>query len=549
MSFFNQFSTQNKVAVNISSKSIIEILEYDALENKVVKYANKKLNYNVSSRNLEDISELKSVLKSLFADADIKSSTPVTLTMPSVFMGHQTIPTILEDDAINMALTSEAEKNYIFKKHEPVISWQDISINEQNETKFITYSAIQKDVVDDIEQIFQEIGSRLVSIDCSYSSLIRGVIASGNVTEKVLNGENWNILLVTQNSYVILHLFGSKLMDIFEDPIAIKSFGADEIYPAISSASMSNLMNFPSEHLIIVSESDDVSAEILSTYMTMPCSFKFIEDNKFSALQIVDCDPSISPSSVVDITATALGACGWGNPDIPLNFNLKSDAGTSNELGVDVTIMGHEICLTPPLFKNILLGVIVVSAIFMGLVYLIVFSISNNLTKIYGDLEVQSTMLKKGIDEQNSFVAGPSMNKAAKQQYETNKAIVKSYNSITADIPEKLWVEEFAIDGELNAYIKGKSYNVEDIISFFQSLNRLGKYKDLKITSLKVTGTSAQLIDSDEEEVQITSKDNSDLPSLPELPVLFDEKYYEFTFGNPIAPFSNEDEDEQEKQG
>ncbi len=62
-------------------------------------------------------------------------------------------------------------------------------------------------------------------------------------------------------------------------------------------------------------------------------------------------------------------------------------------------------------------------------------------------------------------------------RYETNKDFLKSYASIAVNIPPKLWIDKLEVKEDLSVTISGKAYKVKDIVSYFQSLKKLSKFK------------------------------------------------------------------------
>ena len=531
LDFLNNFkASTTKIGVYISPKSILEVMEFDTEQKKVLKYSYTNINYNISTRQI-DMEELPKKLQSLFEELNIKKDSHVHLTIPTIHIGHQTFPSILDDESIKMALASEAERSYIFKKHEPIISWQEISTNPDAETKFLAYSAVQKEDLENLESIFEKFGAKLVTIDTSYAALIRGLSVAGLITEQVESGINWNILLITSNSYVILSLIGDKLVDVFEDPLAIKSFRQEEIYPTIAQASSANLINYPADHLLIVSESNEASAEVLSSYINPGYPVTFLDCNKYTKDPLVEWDLNVLPSKVPMISPEIIGTCVWKQTPIPLNFNFRSDNAVVEQAQRSITLFGYQFALTPQLLQYCLLGLVIIISLILTITYFIVASINGAQDKIYQDLSMQLGQLEQTI-QASSDQGGAKLDDVINNVYSKNKDFLTSYDAIALDIPEKLWLEKLEIHNDLTVFIQGKSYTVEDIINYYQSLKRLSKFKDLKITMLKITGGNQQT-----QNLSITQPKNDNASGLPALPTVSvvpsnnGQKYYEFAFG------------------
>lgn len=82
---------------------------------------------------------------------------------------------------------------------------------------------------------------------------------------------------------------------------------------------------------------------------------------------------------------------------------------------------------------------------------------------------------------------------------------MSSYDAIAIDIPEKVWLENVTMYSDLTAYIKGYSFSVKDVVNYHQSLQKLSKFKDLKITSLKLAGDKDET-EKNDEDVKVENK-------------------------------------------
>ena len=159
-------------------------------------------------------------------------------------------------------------------------------LNPDNETQHIIFSAIQKEEVTRIAGLFEKLDINLVSIDSSYTSLIRGLAISDIAKQVINDGKLWCILLITANNFVIITLSGNKIIDIIEEPLATKSFSADDVYPVIVSYSLDVIKSKNPENLVIVSESNEVLAEQAAKYFNLSCKISVVESNKYAKKQL-----------------------------------------------------------------------------------------------------------------------------------------------------------------------------------------------------------------------------------------------------------------------
>ena len=98
--------------------------------------------------------EFESTLVYLTTKVEISPNSPIYISLPNILTSIKTFPSDIEDIELEVALSSEAEKSYIFKKTEPKASWNLVSSNKETLTNAYLYSVLQKEQVDVITQIF-----------------------------------------------------------------------------------------------------------------------------------------------------------------------------------------------------------------------------------------------------------------------------------------------------------------------------------------------------------------------------------------------------------
>ena len=140
-------------------------------------------------------------------------------------------------------------------------------MGQSGDTRKLYYSAIQKNVVDDIKNALTELGVNLVGVEMSLTSILKALAFTGLAEEQMKENVSWNLMLINQNGYSICSLVGKNIVEYYEEPLAIKSFEGDEIYNAINASAQITLMSYPASFLYIISTTDMVSAELLSKRM------------------------------------------------------------------------------------------------------------------------------------------------------------------------------------------------------------------------------------------------------------------------------------------
>ena len=253
--------SKDTVYLSVTPGVGLELIQLDVANKTVKNYAFRPLEYNESLRELSDIEAFKNAVTELFSELKINIKSNVVLNLPMVLFGSKELPLLLADDAVSEALTSEVEQSYIFKRYEPVISWADANNSQSGDMRKLFYSAIQKNVVDDLKSALTELGANLVGIEMSLTSILKALAFSGLAQEQMKDNVSWNLMLIKQSGYSICSMIGKSIVDYYEEPLAIKSFEGEEIYNAINASAQITLMSYPANYLYIVSETEKSQKE------------------------------------------------------------------------------------------------------------------------------------------------------------------------------------------------------------------------------------------------------------------------------------------------
>ena len=485
-----KFSLSNKanVGVSISQNVGLEMIVVDPGSHKVMKYGNRPLEYNPQTREIEDIDSFRIVLNELFQELKIlPSKANVVVNLPNVFFGHTFLPTVLDDEGVTTALTSDVEQNYIFKKNPPVVSWVEVNANNKSDNRYILYSAIQESMVNNIKQVFEELGATLIAIENTNSSLIKALEFT-EITKGLVAGDpNWNILLISQNSYSVFSMLEHNVIEYFEDPMAIKSFAGDEVYVAISQAASAVLAKYPTEKLLIISETNLVSAEALALHMNgQRANIVFLECNKFAKQPIMDVDLNILPAYQNTITPEAIGAAIYTARHFGLQLNFLSTEAKSTPDAVKFELMGKEIEMTGDqiLIYSVIIGAIIAGICFAG--QKAINSISGSFASQKGQIESEMGELNKQLESLQKDKNKIDIYAAAKLIEKTVKNKVLYFSAVGAEIPAKVWLNSFYSDAGDGYKIDGETVSVNDLYLFYRSIKSLVPESDLILSSLKV---------------------------------------------------------------
>ncbi|HNW26758.1 MAG TPA: hypothetical protein PKI94_08225, partial [Candidatus Gastranaerophilaceae bacterium] len=213
-------STKTTVGVSISPGIGLEMVEVDKNTKTVLKYGHKPLEYNHSNRDIEDYAAFQEALGGLFDELHIPRRSNIVITIPNINFGIINLPILLTDEAVNNAIISEVEQSYIFKRFEPAISWREIGSNIDTERRTLAYTAIQKTAIEGFKAACKEVGCTLLAIETSLASIFKTLSFSDLAADEMKDNISWNLMVVGQNSYSVFGMFGKKIMEYYEEPLA-----------------------------------------------------------------------------------------------------------------------------------------------------------------------------------------------------------------------------------------------------------------------------------------------------------------------------------------
>ncbi len=485
---FNFAGTTHKqiVGISVTPNIGVEVLITDRKSNQVIKYGRRFIEYNFSTREIQDYGAFKSAVIDLFNELDINPKSNVFLTLPNVHFDFMNLPLIIGEEAIGNAISSKAEESYIFKRVEPVSAWLDINTNANTDTRHIVYTSFQKTVVDEIKDVFADIGSNLVGIESSYSAILRGVYFSNICSKEIAENYSWNVLLINTNSYAIFSLVGSRLVDYQEVPLAIKSFSYEEAYQAITTSVSQILPDYPAKKLLIVSQADDICAEVLKTQIIFDEQIETIDCNKYAKRPFVDVAPEITSKEASSITLSALGAANSQMSDFLVLNIFGKGAANQQTLYATFTFLDKEILVTPDFIRglSVTLAIIIflIGALIYGLLYFLYSVKEAELQKTKNAIskaeqDISSLQSQGGVVDINSIVS-KIMN--------DNKKAISFYDSLASDIPGNVWLTYYYNkDGEKVA-VEGISTTINDIYGYYKSLKVISPQSSIKLNRLQV---------------------------------------------------------------
>lgn len=493
-------STKPTIGVSVTPGIGLEMVEVDKNTKTVLKYGHKPLEYNHTNRDIEDYAVFREVLGSLFDELHIPRKSNIIITVPNITFGIMNLPILLTDEAVNNVIIAEVEQSYIFKRFEPSISWREIGSNIDTERRTLAYTAIQKSTVDALKDACKEVGCTLLAIENSLTSIFKTLSFSNLTTEEMKENNSWILMVAGQNSYSVFGMFGKKIMEYYEEPLALKSFSEDEIYNVITASLKVTLADMATTTLYIISETDLLSAEVLSMRVPFEGKIKFLESNKYAQEPVLTADFNILPNAALQITPMVIGSAIYTSSDFPLKFNLSGQIDSLGEEGTVasdgtypvVNIGGIDVELTCDFIKKIS---IVVGLILIIPTIIIAFALDkylkqekNKLVEINTKIQNNTIEIKKYSDLSSG--AAFNLNAAINSITVANRAKLFYYESVGMSIPAKLWVNYYMTNSTGGVDIKGSSNDVGSIYTFYKGIKQLVNNSNVRLYKLELISDS-----------------------------------------------------------
>lgn len=456
----------------------LELIQLDIQARSVKNYSYRPLEYNEALRELSDIEGFKNAVQELFEELKIPLKSSVVLNLPMVLFGSKELPLLLADDAVTEALTSEVEQSYIFKRYEPIISWADASNSQSGDLRKLFYSAIQKNVVEDIKNALNELGITLAGIETSLISILKALAFTGLAVEQMKDNVSWNLMLISQNGYSICSMIGKNIVDYYEEPLAIKSFEGDDIYNAINASAQITLMSYPANYLYIISETDMVSAELLSKRLQTDGIINFWENNTYKKQDALPVSLEVLEETAHKISLEAIGVAVGSNVSLPVKFNFLSSSASEGLIDdpdepVHVVLGSYEFDISPNAARNLAVVAAIIILIPAIIAFIVVPMVVKQKQSLLDDVnsrlqqtDAEIKRLQEEQNKQNDF----DVNAEIKKVMSDNRAKLMAYTALGEAVPKNLWITYFVAKDDGKFDIKGDSSNVEDIYLFFRNM-------------------------------------------------------------------------------
>lgn len=476
------FKKRTHVGISLSANNFIELVCIDKQSKTVVGYSSGNIKYNNAIREIIDYDEFKEVVEGLFEDAGLSpQNCAVTLNLPNVHFGIAP----MENDSSPMYIVDnirdEIEELYIFKRNEPTISYSVLDSAGRSQ-KNVVFGAVQTTAIGKIIEIFESLEAELVRIDTSYSSMLKAIQFCDKFKQYTQRGEKTSILLVTPNSCCSFYLNGSALVDCIEEPLAVKSFSAEEVYSAISKIATNAISKNSSDSLIIISETDEVNAELLAQRVNFQGSIECLNKSLNQSDEFIEVSgigSNIDSNMISYMTVEAVGAACADYDEYPLNLNfLPSEMINENMVQVGDMEIDFTRFAILSLVSGIVVGLIIVALVSFA-IKAQKDAIDSKNTEYRGQIEVFDRRINN-----NKASTGKTVFPVLSKILENNKSIVGVYTGLSTEIPETIYIKKFVTNSHGGIGILGEATTSESVQDFVKGLRE--KNSDLMLSKLSV---------------------------------------------------------------
>ena len=542
-SLFSSGNQKQTVGIALTPGIGLEAVIIDKTNGTVTNYGRKKVEYNFKTREIDDYPQFKSSLIALMDEMKIAAKTPVYLILPNVYFSFTEIPLTLTDNDIKNIVLSNAEEFYLFKKDEPASGWCEIPNPDSGNMKKIAYTSFQKSAIDEIKEIFNDAGLKLIGIESAYSATLRGLHTIGMIDESDLVSATWTAMMINTNSFTLFNMEGKTLLEYSEVPLAIKSFSTEEAYAAIVSSASQLLSNYDSSKLYIISQTDDICAEALKKQMQFDREIIAIDSNKFSKQPLIEVLSALDFNEANSLTLAVIGAANFKSSfGLTLNV-LAEEAAASSGIYMTTVIGGKPVEITKELITNVAVVIIMAGVVLLGGTTFFFYSQNNKnqdeISSIKQQIQTKEAAiqeLKKAEEVVEEKVEEVDMTSIIDEVAEQNVTAIKFFDSIATDIPKNVWLIRYynKMGSGTDFVVRGIAESIVDIYEYYKNLKITSPQTDISIQELKVVAHDVEGEDSRYIHNLLINKDT--------------DRLYRFQIGNTNAPSNNAEDQPKEDE-
>ena len=468
MGFTKKKITRVGVSVTIDNRMEAVVLDID--NKTVVEYRTTPLEYNFQTKEIANYEAFSTALKTmLFDEMGLNAKNlDLTLTVPNILFSSTQVRAEADDSEVDSVCGMAAQESYLFKRHEPLIASQKYPAIPGKEETTAIYSAIQESVADQLRNAILSTGIENFSINNPYGSIINGLNYLGQIEKQVNSNERWNFVQITDTGFTLFSMIGTKIIEINEMPLPLKTFAPEEIYETMALSLQTNLSIYPASSLFVLSKTDLLSAKLLLQRMELRWEVGYLDNNRYATEPIIKISDNVDSDFAKIISVEAIGSA-ITDKTSPFNLQYLTNKDQEELVVGYIKLFGQDIPINETFIKNCCMGAAGTIAIAGLLLYFGINGINGLVESSINKLENQKTEIEQQISKAKGETEGNVENIIADiSKY--NQSTITYFDAISKEIPADLWLTYYYSDS-LGAFaVKGDTADVNSVYEFYKGI-------------------------------------------------------------------------------
>lgn len=477
------FKKKIHVGICVSANNRIELVCIDNKTKEVVKYVSSNIKYNVAIREIMDFQEFSEAIEQLFEEAELDpAECCVTVTIPTVHFAVSSLDVANKSYLLDQ-LGEEIEDLYIFRKNESKIVYDDFPHPKDSSLRSIVYGAIQEKVIRSILEVFDSFAIEVVRIDMATTSLLRTMHYCERFNKFIEGSGVSSILLVTSSTCSIMNLNNNMLVNVIEEPLAIKSFSIEEVYAIISKTLAKSMEQFQPNSLLVISETDEINAEQLAGTLSFNCDIDYINKNASASEDFIGVDQSsdVDENIIPYISIEAVGAAVADYEDFPIDINFLP---VDRIKKTDIIFLDYDVSIFT--FVGLIVGIVLlVVGVIVGLLSLLS---SQQINVLKNDTKQSEKQIQVFRNNANNHNNQGDLFPIMEGITNLNKGTIDTYNALSSVIPEDIFIKRFVKNPAGGIGIVGEAKSSESVNVFIKGLKE--KNETLMVSKLSINDSS-----------------------------------------------------------
>ena len=483
------------VGVSVTIDGRMEVVVVNPDTKTVMDYKTVPMEYNFQTKEISEYAVFGATLRSiLFDEMNLNSKNiKLVLTVPSIHFATAQLPAAqaAETGAIGTMLSSYAQDSYLFKRHEPTVAYQTYT-NSNKDIVPVIYSALQENVVTQLKDVLvNDVGVENFSINNPYASIINALDYCGLIEKQVSSNTTWNFVQITNNGFILFSMVGTRILEINDMPLPLKTFAPEEIYESMALSLQNNLSIYPASQLFVLSRTDLLSAQILLQSMELRGDIAFLENNRFNTEPFININENVDPDLAKIISVEVIGSAITTNTS-PMNLCYMTNKDSEEETYGFVNLLGQDVAVNNTFITRVLFGLSLIFALIGTALFLIFGAYNSYLESNINKYESEKADIERQIAKANGESEGNVENIIA-QITKNNQAMLSYFSVISTDIPSNMWLTLFSSNDAGALGIEGDTSDVASVYSFFKGVKGAVPESNVSLSELAYNDIDALL--------------------------------------------------------